>query len=198
MNCLNNFSTQDILSALKIGGHAKKTTIETVLEQLTKCKELERKVFSYVRQNKGNRHQAEDIFQEGLMRLWLKLLFNKFEGKSQIEYFLYGICKKLWFNELRKIKRRGESSLDENPRPHHAADNEREQKELSEVLDMIIKMLPERCQKYLTLWAYDYTHQEIAEMLGVAERSSINSTSECKKKLRQLIEDNPDLGDLLA
>ena len=59
-------------------------------------------VNSLVTSNSGTSENAADVFQEAVIVLVRQLRHGKFEGRSSIKGFLYGIARNIWLNELRK------------------------------------------------------------------------------------------------
>jgi RNA polymerase sigma factor (sigma-70 family) len=58
----------------------------------------------FIKQNKGNTSDAEDIFQEAVIILHQKLLNPQFHLNATLKTYLYGIAKNLWLKKLRDNK----------------------------------------------------------------------------------------------
>ena len=56
-------------------------------------------------QNNGNKHDAEDIFQESLIIFCRKIKEENFTLTASLKTFLYSISRLQWLNELRKRKK---------------------------------------------------------------------------------------------
>jgi RNA polymerase sigma factor (sigma-70 family) len=61
-------------------------------------------IASYIKQNQGNKEDAEDVFQEAIMVLLQKLRQNDFVLTSSLKTYLYAIAKNLWLKRLRDNK----------------------------------------------------------------------------------------------
>ena len=61
-------------------------------------------VSSYIRQNKGNREDAEDIFQETIMVLFQKVRQPGFVLSSSLKTYIFSISRNLWLKRLRDNK----------------------------------------------------------------------------------------------
>lgn len=60
------------------------------------------KVKKMIRYNSGTNEDALDIFQEALIIFCKKVEQPTFQLTSNIDTYLFGICRLLWHNELRK------------------------------------------------------------------------------------------------
>ncbi len=59
----------------------------------------------YIRQNSGNEHDAEDIFQETIIVLLNKVRQPDFELTSSLKTYLFSISKNLWLKNIRNDKK---------------------------------------------------------------------------------------------
>jgi RNA polymerase sigma factor (sigma-70 family) len=58
----------------------------------------------FITQNKGNKGDAEDIFQEAVICLHQKLLNPEFHVNASLKTYLFGIAKNCWLKKLRDTK----------------------------------------------------------------------------------------------
>jgi len=56
----------------------------------------------YVLNNKGTREEAQDVFQDALIALFLNVKKGAFRAESSINTYVYGISKRLWLKNLNK------------------------------------------------------------------------------------------------
>ncbi len=61
-------------------------------------------IASYIKQNKGNNQDAEDIFQEAIIVLLQKVRRADFILTSSLKTYVYAIAKNLWLKRLRDNK----------------------------------------------------------------------------------------------
>ena len=61
-------------------------------------------IASYIMHNMGNREDAEDIFQESVVVLLLKVRQPDFVLTSSLKTYLYAVAKNLWLKRLRDSK----------------------------------------------------------------------------------------------
>ena len=54
--------------------------------------------------NTGNEHDVEDIFQEAMLKVYLKITEKGLELTCKFKTYLYSVCRFLWLQELEKRK----------------------------------------------------------------------------------------------
>ncbi len=68
----------------------------------------------YILRNQGNREDSEDLFQECMVILLLRLRTDNFELKSALKTYLYAVNKNLWLKKLRERKLSVSEALNED------------------------------------------------------------------------------------
>lgn len=153
-------------------------------------------VKNYIIKNSGTSSDAKDVFQESLIILYKKLYKNNFQINSKIETFVFGICKNLWFEELRK---RNKNKLFElKPNIEFAEDfkNHIEEENKYHRVDLILNELGGKCLQILQLFYYkNKTMQEIAKILNYKNVNTVKTQKfKCLERARKLAKnkiDNP-------
>ncbi len=115
----------------------------------------------------GNTHAAEDCAQDAFVKAWQKL--NGFRGKSGFGTWLYRIAVNEVLSRIRKEGRRtthlravAEAATDAGP-------GLRERHDEGIDIDRAVKSLPEGARHVFVLHSvYGFSHEETAQMLGVA------------------------------
>lgn len=142
------------------------------------------KVEKLVKGNSGTKQDAQDIFQDGLLIFCNKVQTPGFQLSSTPETFLYGICKNLWFNELKKMKNREAKNvvLDQDFNPTEE-DNEEEQLQLA---TSILAQLSKKCQDILELFYFQKkSMQAIAAALSfTSAKVARNQKYKCIEKAK--------------
>lgn len=141
-------------------------------------------------QNNGNRHDAEDIYQEALIILCRKLKEKDFQLTSGLKTFLYSISRLQWMNELRKRKKDISTSLDVTGEKESEIEKLngylREEEKFKKAETALMK-LGNKCQKLLQLfYAQKKTFKEIADALDFSnEKVAKNQKYRCMEKARE-------------
>lgn len=150
------------------------------------------KMFAICLRYAPNTPMAEDILQEGFIKVFSKLY--SYSGKGELGGWIRKVIINTALEHLRKYQ---------NPKYHFSdislyadisdSDDILGQLELQEVLDMI-QQLPTNYRVVLNLYAIDgYTHQEIADMLKISVGNSKQRLLRARNMLKKLIMENPEL-----
>jgi RNA polymerase sigma-70 factor (ECF subfamily) len=133
----------------------------------------------------GNRHSAEDLTQEAFVRLFAKR--KSYHPDKRFSTYLWRIALNLCYDELRRVTRRSESTLDQandgiEPLEEYAVEIRGpdaslvEQEEADLVRDAVLQ-LPDIYRSVVVLRHYENLKlREVAEILEVPE-GTVNSAS---------------------
>ncbi len=157
----------------------------TVLQDLySKCyPEIER----YIVKHQGGKPEAEDIFQNALVLLYVKLKKEKLQIQS-FEKYLFTICKNMWRRKA-KLKKRVTNTdviplIDES---NELASFYQEQKQW-DLFQEKFKELSDPCKKILEMIFKKETYEEIVTYFGYASHTVARQrVFKCKSRLIQLI-----------
>ncbi len=143
-----------------------------------------------------NIHDAEDVFQEGFIKILNNL--KNIKDESKIWSWMIRIMVNTAINFLKKKQRLGENEFIEGEERDYSVTNNFSQKDDSLLLDLIsekdlydmIEQLPDGYRIVLSLYAIEgFTHKEIAEVLGISESTSKTQYQKAKAKLKKMIEE---------
>ena len=160
------------------------------------------KVSSLITNNNGSDDDSEDVFQEALIVIFKRLRDEPdFELSSTFSTYLYSIARLIWLKKLRdtrkmevtELKREMEEYIEfEEPPP--VAD-----KDLRlAVYQRNLKLIPEDCQKILTLTAQDVAARDIAEKLGFRSDTYVRKRRHfCKEFLVNRIKEDREYQALI-
>jgi RNA polymerase sigma-70 factor (ECF subfamily) len=132
-----------------------------------------------------DRMEAEDILQEGFIRVFDYL--HQYQFKGSFEGWMRRIMVTTAINHFRK-HHRNHTDVDIEEAEGSVAtsfDQYDHKFELKELMDMVTK-LPPQYRAVFNLYAIDgYSHREIGEMLGISEGGSKSNLSRARAMLQK-------------
>lgn len=144
-----------------------------------------------VLRNNGEREDAADVFQDGLVALFHKSRQPGFVLTASLKTFLYAICRNLWLMKLRKGKK--ETPLTDVHQETVSLDagilDILEDNDRNQLVADGLQHLGGDCQKVLQLYYFERTKmKEIADTMGYSgEQVAKNKKSRCLSKLREWV-----------
>jgi RNA polymerase sigma-70 factor (ECF subfamily) len=144
----------------------------------------------------GNHDEAEDIAQEVCLRCLLRQ--SAFRGESEFATWLHRVMVNVCKDHLRKKRRRKESVATEvGEEAFRAAQEAQAWAQATDVGTQAIveraraalaQLTPRQCQ--LLIWKYveDDSHAEIAQRLGIKERSAWVAAHRAREKFKKIYE----------
>ena len=157
------------------------------------------KVCRYILTQGGTQEDGEDVFQETLILFDRNIRRGTFKQESSLATYFLGIAKWFWFTERRKrklfVKIDQEAQLLESL--DESIDYQLIASENRETLRGVLAKIGEKCKDLLLLTGVA-THTEIAEIKGFSSSEMAKKeVFRCRKKLRDLIEEQPQLYTIL-
>jgi len=143
-----------------------------------------------VRSAGGNAADAEDTFQEALILLVRNIQQRNFTLTSKLSTYLYGICRLLWKEELRRRNKPIPHEFIQSPEEGQTFDMEKEYQ--ARLAEKALDELGERCRELLLLFYHGGVKlKDIAARMGYsAENTARNQKYKCleaaKLRLKQL------------
>ncbi len=173
----NNYFIQGILNANE----------KTIAEIYTR---FFPKVVQFVHQNKGQKVDAEDVFQKVLMQISARIRCRELQViHSTFEGYLFTACKNLWRRELNKRKNRVtndgviELVSDESDMAYALLEQER-----WELFREKLNQLSENCKQVLILFLKKVSYADIVDQLSYASETVVRQrVFKCKTKLIKVI-----------
>jgi RNA polymerase sigma factor (sigma-70 family) len=148
------------------------------------------KMYSLCVRYAGNTNDANDMFQEGFIRVYRSLA--AFKGIGVFEGWVRKIFVNTCLDHLKNKQRLLYSELNSQTDVHTAVDLDGIDKLSKEELIKIIQQLPNGYRLVVNLYLVEgYSHKEIAEMLGIAEGTSKSQLSRARLLLqKEILEKN--------
>jgi RNA polymerase sigma factor (sigma-70 family) len=176
--------------AIAGGGAAR----ESALERWFSDESLHRWVQQYALQHGGTAADGEDLYHDTFITFDRLLREGKYRREAGLRTFFCSIAKWLWLNKQRKAGRARTAREEEITATASFAPDDMYDRERQAVLQQMLSALGEKCNKLLTLYQESYTMKEIAAEMGYgSDQVAMNKCSECRKKLKALIENSQEL-----
>jgi RNA polymerase sigma factor (sigma-70 family) len=159
---------------------------------------------SIVERNSGNRQDAEDVFNDGMIVLYLRVKRDLSPLRSSLKTYLYSICKNIWLQRLdRKFRLLYQSDYEVHENSGRYADNDYQVRE--EYLEKMrlynnhFLSLPLDCQTLLKLFFMKVSLREIARTLGLKDEVYAKTRKYmCKNMLRKKILNDPQCQQFIS
>lgn len=147
--------------------------------------------------NAGNEHDAEDIFQEAMLKVFLKITEHGLVLTCQFKTYLYSVSRFLWLQELekRKLSRNRQNNVDLIIDEHDRR-NSREDEKLR-IYESNFRELTKECQKVLNMYFQHASMEEICVAMGYKNvQIAKDKKYRCKKTLMSKIYNHPEFKKL--
>lgn len=134
----------------------------------------------------GNRADAEDVMQDGFVKIFQNI--KSFRQEGSFEGWMKKIMVNTALNYLRNKKKENfvelTSQLMNSPDENSDFDQAIEPRQMMEM----IQNLPVGCRTVFNMYAFeDYSHKEIANLLGFTEGTSKSQLSRARKLLTEAV-----------
>ena len=132
-------------------------------------------------------HEAEDWLQDGLVRIFTNLY--QYQPTGAFGAWLRRVMVNSSLEQLRRRKRAFSTVEIGEVADTFEADDNLFARFREEALVRMLQQLPEGYRAVFNLYVMEeYSHQEIGEMLGIAESASRSQLSRAKSVLRKMLE----------
>ena len=146
-----------------------------------------RDLFNYAYWLSGDRHTAEDLVQDTLIRAWKSL--DKLQNPKAIKGWLLTIVRR---ENARRFERYQPQVSDIPPEEIGAKGKDYDTSAEAFVLRRAVRELPEQYREPLLLQViHGYSQQEIAERLGLSCAGVGTHLFRARQKLREALGENP-------
>ena len=151
---------------------------------------------SIVEKNSGSYEDAEDVFQDGIIVLYQKILSGPVTLNCSLKTFFFSICRNIWMQRLdRKWRLLYQDDLvSESVEDYDAIPMEinEEKLEKTRLYQLHFLSLPADCQKILSMFLSGTSLKEISECMGFKDALYAKTRKYlCKNMLRKKILKDP-------
>lgn len=147
-------------------------------------------ILDFTRKNSGNQDDARDLFQEGLLVIYEKVINEGLELRSSFRTYLYAVCRNKWLMILRR-KRTGPQMIVDTEQVAERVQEvpaDIQKQEQFELYRKHFNLLAEDCQKVLRLFFKGHALREIGTIMGFSEKYAKKRKFTCQKHLITAIE----------
>ena len=109
---------------------------DLALQQL--ITEVRDKFIGWVINKKGDKEDAKDVFQEGMLTMVMQLEAGKYTGEGSLTGYLWTICKRRWYKLIER-KRKGQYSEVEEVEKELVEANVKPQPILEEPFEVMVE-----------------------------------------------------------
>lgn len=189
-----SWTDQALVSAIAGGG----TRRNAALHWWFGNEGLQRWVRHYATQHGGAEADGEDLYHDTFITFDRLLREGKYREEASLKTFFCSIAKWQWLNRQRKQGRTISMENAERIEMGQFADDNMYDQERQTVFQQMLSSLGDKCKRMLTLYQLSYSMKEIAAEMGYAsDQVAMNQCSECRKKLKALIENSHELKEFL-
>jgi RNA polymerase sigma-70 factor (ECF subfamily) len=148
-----------------------------------------RKMFSVCLRYAKNEEQAEDVLQDGFVKVFGKL--KDFKSEGSLEGWIRRIMVNTALDQIRKNnKQLGDTNIDDVGYKIENNDFIVENMMADDLMKMV-QAMPDGYKVFFNMFAIEgYSHSEIADTLGISENTSKSQYSRARAYLRERLEKN--------
>lgn len=187
-------SDDEILDALR-GDAAQR---RWALQQFFTNPALLKWTLQYVRTHGGDEQSGRDVFEEAFIVFERQLRTGHFRGESSLKTWFHSIVRWQWLVAQRKSRPSEDPGKLDLPSSQPNPEQLLIQEERRVILEQLIVLIGERCQRLLGYFQLNYSMREIRELEGFSsEQVAANEVHGCRGKLKKLISQHPETLEVL-
>lgn len=158
------------------------------------------KVIRYVRQNSGEHEDGKDIYQEAIYKVYISVECGKYDKTlGSFESYFMGIACKTWLERLRDRKRSvSTTSMDDTHQEFSdfdaAAQVEQDlyYRRVQAVRRCVARLNKDEQEMIHLFYFAKESLENIAEKMGITYEYARKKISHIRKKIREMLGDDPD------
>lgn len=148
---------------------------------------------SYVLKNTGTEDDAYDVFQDAMMVIFKKIQQNHLDESTDVRAYIFGVSKNLWYEHLRKNKRKVDLEIDVVDDFDHSSLLDTPLEQI--VQRSFLKLKPE-CREVLNMIIKGANYPEIAQAMNFkSEEYARRKKYLCKEALINIVKADPEYAD---
>lgn len=156
------------------------------------------KVSNFIQKNNGTQEDAQEVFQEAIFQLSVRLRTRPIVIHSTFEAYFFTVCKNLWRKELiikgKRVRNRDLSTL-KSEEPNQIASMLYQEQE--DLFREKLNALSENCKALLQAYFSKTPYDVIVKTFNYSsENVAFQRVFKCKKRLTELIQKDRKYKDL--
>ncbi|MGB3465591.1 MAG: RNA polymerase sigma factor [Cyclobacteriaceae bacterium] len=160
-----------------------------------------RTISSWIRKNKGNEADAEDVFHEAIVTVYQKARKNDLTLTCKLSTFLFSVSKNVWLHQLRS--RRRHNKIDQQMQQYDLLTDHLTGYQLyadGEIQSLFSSSFESLCPECRTLLTHFFDGLSITAIAKKMNLPNTNVTRKkkfrCKNKLVAMIRNRPEFPEL--
>jgi RNA polymerase sigma factor (sigma-70 family) len=155
-------------------------------------------ILALIEKNSGTLQDAEDIFQDGMVALYIRCRERELVLNCTLRSYFYSICRNLWLQRLERKHRlvfQPDLLVNEHEEKYNVKDSLTREVKLTRhrVFWRHFKRLPEDCQNILLMHFDKVPFKEVAKKLGFSNENHVKVRKYlCKKLLIKRVKKDPE------
>jgi RNA polymerase sigma factor (sigma-70 family) len=158
------------------------------------------KLKTYILRNSGSEEDAQDIFQETVMKLFSHIKLGKFKPEYEIGGFMYIVGANAWKRKNKgNIHHADIEKIDPGMYQENQTYDKLFDKDKKRIINEFFDKVGENCKALLKLVIfYKMSLKEVSEKLGYSSVDTAKTRHyKCKQKLIKIIKDQPEYGEFI-
>lgn len=192
----NPLDDKAIIAAIQAGGQQRQEALKRIYHNPA----LRASIIAFVKSKGGNEADGQDMYHEGIIVLDRNIRQGKFREATNLQGYLYSICRFIWMNRARKqskISLNQESVVYDGP-AEETPESSYFDTERNLLLQQVLEQLDDRCRKILRLWQLSYSMAEIASQVNLSSPAMARKTKyRCHQALLKYLKDHPQIAESL-
>ncbi|MFH1160416.1 MAG: sigma-70 family RNA polymerase sigma factor [bacterium] len=155
-------------------------------------------ILAFVEKNSGTLQDAQDVFQDGLMALYLRCRDRELTLNCALRTYFYSVCRNLWLQRLERKYRIlywADLTVHEPEEGYEGKDGLTKEQKLARhrIFWKHFNQLPDDCQMILMMYMDKIPCKNVAETLGFTDENYAKVRKYlCKNLLRKRVKRDPE------
>ena len=159
------------------------------------------KIDRFIQRSGGQFDDSKDVFQETVLVFYKSFLKGKYKHDTEIDGYLFGVSRNLWYAKIKKEKRLESLNDDyDQVSSDHDPSQQLITTERENFINQAFLALGEVCNQLLQYTFYEkLSMKEVCEKMNFSNENSAKTKNyKCKQRLMKLLKENSEFKELLS